>query len=169
MKQHTTTLLRVLFWLLNIVIAGIVLFALFFAVFFFRNTFHANIPREGLADSFKLILLGILIQGVYLAGLVYILVQVNRIVYRILKGNVYDDKNLYYLRRISYLLLLAPVPHMIFGMILLLGAQKGTGFMMLIDSLGNYWPYCLVGLGVLVLSEIYKKGIAYKRDLELTI
>ena len=164
MKRSHIMMLRMLFWALNIVIAGVILLFLYPAFFMF-NAHHGN------PGSLKTGLLMLLLRSVYYGGLIYMLVLLNKTIFRILKGYTYDNLNLHYIRRIGYLLLLTPVPSLLFALLLMAGSETGGGMgvMMFLDGILNYWPYCLLGVGVLIMAVIYKKGITYKQELELTI
>ena len=164
MKRSHVIMLRMLFWALNIVIAGVTLLFLY-PVFFMFNAHNGN------PGSLNTELLMLFLRSVYYGGLIYMLVLLNKTIFRVLKGHAYDNLNLHYIRRIGYLLLLTPVPSLLFALFLIAGSETGGGMgvMMFLDGLLNYWPYCLLGLGVLVLASIYKKGITYKQELELTI
>jgi len=167
MKRSHIMMLRMLFWALNIVIAGVILLFLYPVFLMFRDM-HSNPDISG---SSGMILFGVCLRAFYLGGLIYILVLLNKTIFRILKGHVYDLFNLRNIRRIGYLLLLAPVPSLLFALLLIAGSKTGGGMgvMMFLDGILNYWPYCLLGVGVLIMAVIYKKGITYKQELELTI
>jgi hypothetical protein len=162
MKRSHIMMLRMLFWALNIVIAGVILLLVYPVFLVFNSAQHGPLNTE---------LLMFFLRTLYYGGLIYILVLLNKTIFRILKGHTYDSFNLHYIRRIGYLLLLAPVPSLLFALLLIAGSSMlgGMGVMMFLDGILNYWPYCLLGLGVLVLAAIYKKGIAYKQELDLTV
>jgi len=162
MKHSHVMMLRMLFWALNIVITGTLLLFLYPVFLMSRNLHHGPLRTE---------LLMLFLSAFYYGGLIYILVLLNKITFRILKGHVYDLFNLRNMRRIGYLLLLTPVPSLLFALLLIAGSRTegGMGVMMFTDGLLNYWPYCLLGAGVLIMAAIYKKGITYKQELELTI
>jgi hypothetical protein len=166
MKRSHIMMLRMLFWALNIVIAGVILL-LVYPVFLVFNSAHRPLWQ----DSLKTELLMLFLRTLYYGGLIYILVLLNKTIFRMLKGHTYDNLNLRYIWRIGCLLLLAPVPSLLFALLLIAGSGTwgGMGVMMFLDGILNYWPWCLLGLGVLVLAAIYKKGIAYKQELDLTV
>lgn len=170
MKRSHIMMLRMLFWALNIVIAGVILLFLYPVFITFRNV-HPGLlwqDRSGLA---QMVLFESSLRAFYCIGLIYILVLLNKTIFRILRGYTYDNLNLRYIRRIGCLLLLTPVPSLLTALLLMAGGgiHGGMGVMMFLDGILDYWPYCLLGLGVLALAAIYKKGITYKQELELTI
>ena len=167
MKRSHVIMLHMLFWALNIVIAGVILLFLYPVFFVFSNTHR----WQDISGSLKTEFLMLFLRAFYYGALIYILVLLNKTIFRILKGHTYDHLNLHYIRRIGYLLLLTPVPSLLFALLLMAGSGTGAGMgvMMFLDGLLNYWPYCLLGLGVLITAVIYKKGITYKQELELTI
>ncbi len=123
MKPSSVLLLRIIFWLLNIVIAGMIVFALGATGLFFWKWWHAP-AAAGSAHSSRLswTMITLLFQRylytVYFLGIVYILVLLNKAIYRTIHGKWFDRLNLRSIRRIGYLLLLSPIP--MFPMILLL-------------------------------------------------
>jgi hypothetical protein len=167
MKRSHTMMLRMLFWALNIVIAGVILLLVYPVFLVFNSAHHGPLWQ----DSSKMELLTVFLRTLYYGGLIYILVLLNKTIFRILKGHTYDNLNLRYMRRIGYLLLLAPVPSLLSALLLIAGSKMmgGMGVMMFLDGILNYWPYCLLGLGILVLAAVYKKGIAYRQELDLTV
>jgi len=175
MERTNKTMLHMLYWILGVIAAAIIAFVVFITfiwgagglvtdrdISLQHNALSMHIPRE---------LTAFLLQGVYLAGIVYILVLLMIMLRRVLRGHIYEKIHLRYIRRIGYMLLLSPLVNVLFAICFFLPfrTHAGTGVMMILDSFANYWPYAIAGLAVLSIGEVYKVGIGYRQELELTV
>src|SRR5882724_1418191 len=113
MENTNRRMLYTLFWVLNFVIAAIVVISAGMGIIMLRSFFHVSSVADILpaimthADRYVWTIYSMLfIRLIYIAGLVYILALLNMIVYKILKGRIYEKPQLHYIRRIGYLLLL---------------------------------------------------------------
>lgn len=174
MEKLNNSILRTLFWIINIAIAVIVVGSIIFGIIESGDVFRAVRGTRGFGPVTSggiqsLVLGGIIMRIIYIAGLVYILVLVNKILYSIIQGHVYEVWHLRYMRRIGFLVLLAPVPALVMVLMASMAVPVAPGGIMILIGGISYLPYSIVGLVILAIAEVYKAGIAYKQELDLTV
>jgi hypothetical protein len=176
MEKLNTGIIRLLFWLINIAIAVIVIGSIWIGMME-GGTLSYIIKGDTIADRGfgpvtgvgNVIIAGMVMRLLYVIGLVYILVLLSRILNSILKGQLYQVWHLRYIRRIGILVLLAPLPALAVLVITSNAIPVAPVFSVIGAGLLSYLPYSVIGLVILAIAEVYKAGIAYKQEFDLTV
>ncbi|MDR1743057.1 MAG: DUF2975 domain-containing protein [Dysgonamonadaceae bacterium] len=103
--------------------------------------------------------------------LIFIPVQVGKVIHSVLKNEIFDMKNVRRLRRTGYALLLVFLFATAFGVIYTLDARNLVQLAdyRIIFSMKEDYIYLLFGLSTLLFAEILKLSHTMKEEQELTI
>jgi len=168
MQRSTIIILRIVYWILNVAIVGALIYMAVVGAFFLRKMNFSNFFGDlvHMSPAIRMIFGGLFIKVLYAAGIIYILVLVSRIIHRFSKEVLFDRRNLRQMQRIAYLLLLSPAPVLVY---LLCSLPMKFAVISSLGFIINFWPYCLGGVVLLVAAELYRKGLDYKQDVDLTV